>query len=114
MTTSRAASPRRPVSGRISPFMGSSCYAQPMPSKSETAARRLVAELYRTTDGRLMRWCGLSEIADRADADAKAVYYAWQQGWIELAPENDPHSVKLRDEGHRLATSRLAAIRRTK
>jgi hypothetical protein len=40
-------------------------YPLAMPSKTETAARRLVAEVYRAThDGRPQRWCNLSEVCE--------------------------------------------------
>jgi hypothetical protein len=39
-----------------------------MRSKTETAARRLVADIHRATDGQPMRWCGLSETSQRAKA----------------------------------------------
>jgi hypothetical protein len=48
-----------------------------MPSKTETAARRLVAEIYRAThDGRPQRWCNLSEVCERTGADSDAVQLA--------------------------------------
>jgi hypothetical protein len=46
-----------------------------MLSKTETAARRLFAEIYRATVDRPMRYCGLQETAQRAKADADAVIY---------------------------------------
>ena len=56
----------------------------PMLSKTETAARRLVAEIYRATGDRPMR--GLQQAAQRAKADVDAVIYARDQHWIELSP----------------------------
>ena len=61
-----------------------------MPSKLETAARGLVAEIHRATDGRPMRYCGLYEVTQRAKADADAVLYAAGRHWIELSPWPDP------------------------
>jgi hypothetical protein len=46
-----------------------------MLSKTETAARRLFAEICRATVNRPMRYCGLQETAQRAKADADAVIY---------------------------------------
>jgi hypothetical protein len=79
-----------------------------MPRKRETGARRLVAELYRATDGRPLRWCSLSEIAERTQVDAEAVYYAVQQDWIQLSPGPEPHSITLTEEGRQLGASRPA------
>jgi hypothetical protein len=72
----------------------------PMFSKTETAARRLVAEIYRATGDRPMR--GLQQAAQRAKADADAVIYARDQHWIELSPGPDPHSVHLTQGGRNL------------
>jgi hypothetical protein len=73
-----------------------------MPSKTETAARRLVAEIHRATDGQPMRWCGLSETSQRAKTDTEAVHYAALKGWIDFSPKRDPHSVTLTDAGRDL------------
>ena len=65
-------------------------YTLAMPSKTETAARRLVDEIYRAThDGRPQRWCGLSEVVERAGVDVEAVHLAALKGWIDLAPKHD-------------------------
>jgi hypothetical protein len=73
-----------------------------MPSKTETAARRLVAEIYRATrNGQPMRWCALSNLGEAA-ADVEAIHLAALKGWIDLEPKNDPHSVTLTDAGRRL------------
>ena len=74
-----------------------------MPSKTETAARRLVAEIHRATDGQPMRSCGLSETSRRAKADTEAVHYAALKGWIDFTPKHDPNSVTLTDAGRNLA-----------
>jgi hypothetical protein len=74
-----------------------------MPSKTETAARRLVAEIWRVTGGRLLRWCGLSEAAQRAGVDAQAVHYAVRREWVQLSPGPDPHSIALTEAGRNLA-----------
>ena len=74
----------------------------PMLSKTETAARRLVAEIYRATGDRPMRYCGLQEAAQRAKADADAVTYARDQHWIELSQGPNPHSVRLTQGGRNL------------
>jgi hypothetical protein len=66
-------------------------------------ARRLVDELYRATDGQLRQMRSLQLIAERARADAKAVYHAVEARWVEVSPENDPHSIVLTDAGRRLA-----------
>jgi hypothetical protein len=75
-----------------------------MPSKkTESAARRLVAEIYRATyDGRPMRWCNLTEVCERTGADPDVVQLAALKGWIDLEPKNEPHSVTLTDAGRRL------------
>jgi hypothetical protein len=68
-----------------------------MPSKTETAARRLVAEIYHATyDGRPQRWCNLSEVCERTGAGLDVVQLAALKGWIDLEPKVDPHSVTLR------------------
>jgi len=74
-----------------------------MPSKPETAARRLVAELGAASKGRLWWWCGRHEITQRARVDADAVDYAVQQEWVQLSPGPDPHSITLTEAGRRLA-----------
>jgi hypothetical protein len=52
-----------------------------MPSRTETAARRLVAEIYRATDyGRPQRWCNLTEVCERTGADPYAVQLAALKG----------------------------------
>jgi hypothetical protein len=76
-----------------------------MPNPTETGARRLVDELYRATDGQLRQMRSLQLIAERARADAKAVYHAVEARLVEVSPENDPHSIVLTDAGRR----RLAA-----
>jgi hypothetical protein len=73
-----------------------------MPSKPEAAARRLVAEIYRATDGRPQRWLTLSDVCERTGADEQAVQLAASKGWINLEPKVDPHSVALLDAGRRL------------
>ena len=74
-----------------------------MPDPTETGARRLVDELYRATDGRLRQMRSLQEVADRVGADAEAVYYAVKQGWVEVSPASDPHSIALTEKGRTLA-----------
>ena len=76
-----------------------------MPSKTETAARRLVAELYRATDGRLMQMRSLQQVAGRAGADAETIYHAAKRGRVEVSPENDPHSIALTHARQQLASS---------
>ena len=44
----------------------------------------------------------LQQIAERARADAKAVYHAVKAGWVEVSPESDPHSIALTEEGRQL------------
>jgi hypothetical protein len=75
-----------------------------MPSKkTASAARRLVAEIYRATyDGRPQRWCNLTEVCERTGANPHVVQFAAQEGWIDLEPKTDPHSVTLRDAGRKL------------
>ena len=74
-----------------------------MPSETETAARRLVAEIYRTYDGGPQRWCNLKEVCERTGADPDVVQLAALKGWIDLAPEVDPHSVTLSESGRQIA-----------
>jgi hypothetical protein len=74
-----------------------------MPSKTEAAARRLVAELSRATGGRLKQMRSLQQIVDHAGADAEAVYHAVKRCWIQISPANDPHSIELTEAGKRLA-----------
>lgn len=86
-----------------------------MPSKTETAARRLVAEIYRRIAGRPMRWVELREVSQQAGADAEAVHLAALRGWIELASKDDPHSVTLTDAGRQVAApTRPVAARPTR
>jgi hypothetical protein len=74
-----------------------------MRSKTETAARRLVAEIYRAThDGRPQRWCNLSQVCERTGANPDVVQLAALKGWIDLAPKDDPHSVTLSESGRLL------------
>jgi hypothetical protein len=73
------------------------------PAQHLIGARRLVDELYRATDGQLRQMRSLQLIAERARADAKAVYHAVEARWVEVSPENDPHSIVLTDAGRRLA-----------
>jgi hypothetical protein len=68
-----------------------------MPSKTETAARRLVAKIHRATGGQLLRWCSLDAIGHRADA--AAIQYAVQREWVQLSPGPDPHSIALAEAG---------------
>ena len=79
-----------------------------MPSKkTESAARRLVAEIYRATyDGRPQRWCNLMEVCERTGANPDVVQFAAQVGWIDVEPKTDPHSVTLRDAGRLVAARR--------
>jgi hypothetical protein len=51
-----------------------------------------------------MRWCSLTEVADRSGADAEAVYYAVQHHWIEVSPGQ--HSVCLTEEGRQALKAR--------
>jgi hypothetical protein len=88
-----------------------------MPSKRKTAARRLVAELYRATGGRLRQMRSLPEVAERAHADVEAVYHAVKKGWVEVSPENNPHSIELTDKERSLIKSvatHPATARRTR
>jgi hypothetical protein len=83
-----------------------------MPSKTETGARRLVAEIYRATyDGRPQRWCNLTEVCERPSADPDVVQLAALKGWIDLAPKDDPHSVTLSEAGRLAAPTRPARAR---
>jgi hypothetical protein len=50
------------------------------------------------------QWCSLTEVAERARADAEAVYYAAQKDWIEVAPNRDPHSIRFLEEGRQVAS----------
>ena len=79
-----------------------------MPSKkTASAARRLVAEIYRATyDGRPQRWCNLMEVCERTGANPDVVQFAAQEGWIDVEPKTDPHSVTLRDAGRLVAARR--------
>jgi hypothetical protein len=79
-----------------------------MPSKkTASAARRLVAEIYRATyNARPQRWCNLTEVCERTGADPDVVQLAALKGWIDLEPKVDPHSVSLRDAGRLLAARR--------
>jgi hypothetical protein len=72
-------------------------------AKPDAVARRLVAELYRATDGPLMQMRSLQQIVNHAGADAEAVYHAVKRGWVQISPANDPHSIELTEAGKRLA-----------
>ena len=76
-----------------------------MPSKTETAARRLVAEIYRTYDGGPQRWCNLSKVCERTGADSDVVQLAALKGCIDLAPKDAPHSVTLGESGRLLVAA---------
>ena len=77
-----------------------------MPKKTESAARRLLAEIYRAThNGRPQRWCNLSEVCERTGAGPDVVQLAALKGWIDLAPKDDPHSATLTEVG-RLVVAR--------
>ena len=81
-----------------------------------------MAEIYRATDGRPMRWATLQKVQDALgydDATMTAVLVAAaEQDWVEIDPlaargEAAPHSVSLTDAGRQVA-SRLAAARLTR
>lgn len=67
-----------------------------MPSQTETLARHLVADLYRSTDGRPGQW---RMVGGLSGATAEAIHLAVERGWM-LCERG--HSVALTDEGRRL------------
>jgi hypothetical protein len=81
-------------------------YHRPMPSRADTLARRLVAELARVTGNRPMQYRMLSAIAavlKFTDEQAlAAAAQAEQQGWLLV---EDGHSLCLTEAGRQLARS---------
>jgi hypothetical protein len=77
-----------------------------MPGKTEAAARRLVAELYRVTAGRPQAWRMVTGL--RFDGDlSTALLEATKRDWILVdsmaTGEETPHSICLTKAGLRAA-----------
>jgi hypothetical protein len=87
--------------------------SRPRRAGAEALARRLVAEIYRATDGRPVQWRMLQETIEQRlgfdqPSSTAALLAAAAHGWIRVDPlaergEAPPHSISLTDEGRRLA-----------
>ena len=77
-------------------------YTGPLPSKTEATARRLLAEIYRATDGRPQRWCTPCDVYERTGADEQAGAARRVKGWINLEPKQGPALGRTLDAGRRL------------
>jgi hypothetical protein len=76
-----------------------------MPSKAEARALRLMRKLHAITGGNPKHWATLDYLG-AVQADAAAIVYAVEMGWILVTPKHDPHSTSLTEEGRqRLAKS---------
>ena len=69
-----------------------------MPSKAETRALRLMRKLHKATGGKPQHWETLDNLG-AVQADAAAIVYAVDMGWILVVPKHDPHSVSLTEAG---------------
>ena len=58
-------------------------------------------KLYAATAGKPQHWETLENLG-AVQADAAAIVYAVEMGWILVTPKHDPHSVSLTEEGRQL------------
>jgi hypothetical protein len=57
-------------------------------------------KLYAATGGKPQHWETLDNLG-AVQADAPAIVYAVEMGWILVAPKHDPHSMSLIEAGRR-------------
>lgn len=69
-----------------------------MPSKAEARALRLMRKLDEATSGKPQHWETLDKLG-AVQADAAAIVYAVEKGWMNVAPQHDPHSANLTEDG---------------
>jgi hypothetical protein len=67
---------------------------------SRSRALRLMPKLYAATGGKPQYWETLDNLG-AVQADAPAIVYAVEMGWILVAPKHDPHSMSLTEAGRR-------------
>ena len=67
---------------------------------SRPRALRLMRKLDGATGGKPQHWETLDRLG-AVRADAAAIVYAVERGWVLVAPKHDPHSVSLTETGRR-------------
>jgi hypothetical protein len=55
-------------------------------------------KVYEATGGKPQRWESLGNLG-AVKADAAAIVYAVERGWLDVAPRQDPHSLSLTEAG---------------
>ena len=55
-------------------------------------------KLYEATGGQPQRWESLGNLG-AVKADAAAIVYAFEMGWLDVEPRHDPHSLSLTEAG---------------
>ena len=80
-----------------------------MPSPPSRALR-LMRKLDAATAGMPQHWKTLDELG-AVQADAAAIIYAVEKGWLLVAPKHDPHSASLTEEGRAMLRTSAPADR---
>jgi hypothetical protein len=72
--------------------------SQPKISAVEKTAVRIMRKLYEATGGRPQGWESLGNLG-AVKSDTAAIVYAFEMGWLDVAPRHDPHSLSHTEAG---------------